>query len=431
MSNVQTTTFPGARYVTKFAEPIEWDSSNAYEAIEAVQHQGFSYISKRPVPAGIQITDTRYWLLWADPNAQMAYLRDEVDRQGTTFSGQIAQLQEDVEGINKTTIALLGDSFTDAGFVNWPQYLHTDYTIVNNAHSGSGFTHGGSGGVSIPQAALELPNLISDPEKLKMVIVYGGVNDTGAAASETLTENEFLAAVNQTFTNIRQNYPNVPIVLGLTMGNQSTDAAKYNRYKGLTNLAKQSCDANGGTYVNSFRWLLPYYNNSYQSDGLHPNQLGAKTIAGYMQGIIDGGYNENVFGRLSGMSPNEGGTVSSNGITLTYLPDNNFHIYAEDDGYRIACAFNFTLTGTPTSNNVTIPIYTPNARFQGMCIGAAYDNLPVISTITEDNVDFIYTASNHRLSMVLSNLNTSAALNKTMKGVCEVKFPYFQNGTWW
>lgn len=75
---VQTTTFKGARYIVKFHDPIEWADTESYEAIEAVQHEAFTYISKQPVPAGVQIDNEEFWLLWADPNAQMEQLRQLV-----------------------------------------------------------------------------------------------------------------------------------------------------------------------------------------------------------------------------------------------------------------------------------------------------------------------------------------------------------------
>ena len=74
---VQTNTFKGARYVPKFADPIKWSAENSYEAIESVQHNGFTYLSKQPVPVGVEITNTEFWLEWADPNAQMEQLRQQ------------------------------------------------------------------------------------------------------------------------------------------------------------------------------------------------------------------------------------------------------------------------------------------------------------------------------------------------------------------
>lgn len=95
-----TTTFKGARYITKFADPIEWDATRAYEAIESVQYNGFTYISKQPVPVGVQIDNTDFWLLWADPNAQMEQLRQLVSGyvdQVEGLSGTVEDLSDDVE----------------------------------------------------------------------------------------------------------------------------------------------------------------------------------------------------------------------------------------------------------------------------------------------------------------------------------------------
>lgn len=70
----------GARYIPLFADPIEWDSTTAYEPFTVVKSQGSSYISRQYVPEGIAITNTAYWILWADFNAQIEQYRQEVQR---------------------------------------------------------------------------------------------------------------------------------------------------------------------------------------------------------------------------------------------------------------------------------------------------------------------------------------------------------------
>lgn len=102
-----TTTFKGARYIVKFADPIEWDATRAYEAIESVQHEGFTYISKQPVPVGVQIDNEAFWLCWADPNAQMEQLRQLVEGYGDN----IDTLEDAVEGISTD----VGNLQTDLG----------------------------------------------------------------------------------------------------------------------------------------------------------------------------------------------------------------------------------------------------------------------------------------------------------------------------
>ena len=52
----------------KYAEPIEWSIDTQYEKNTIVQSNNgeTTYLSKQPVPAGINITNTDYWLRLAD-----------------------------------------------------------------------------------------------------------------------------------------------------------------------------------------------------------------------------------------------------------------------------------------------------------------------------------------------------------------------------
>lgn len=95
--------YVGARYVPLFADPLEWDSTKSYEPLTVVYHQGNSYTSRQYVPAGIDITNTAYWALTGNYNAQVESLRQTVER----FDGRI----DDIEG------ALPSDVFTPANTV--------------------------------------------------------------------------------------------------------------------------------------------------------------------------------------------------------------------------------------------------------------------------------------------------------------------------
>ncbi len=52
----------------KYAEPLEWSIDTQYEKNTIVQTRNGekTYLSKQPVPAGINITNTDYWLMLAD-----------------------------------------------------------------------------------------------------------------------------------------------------------------------------------------------------------------------------------------------------------------------------------------------------------------------------------------------------------------------------
>ena len=93
----------GARYVPKLMG--NWDINASYEAFSIVQYLNTSYTSKKPVPAGTQISNTEYWVATSIYNAQVEEYRQEVEgykqdveNLETTVNGQIENLQTTVNG---------------------------------------------------------------------------------------------------------------------------------------------------------------------------------------------------------------------------------------------------------------------------------------------------------------------------------------------
>lgn len=68
--------YVGARYVPIFLG--EWDNQNKYEPLSVVLYQGASYTSRQYVPQGVAITNTAYWVLSGNYNAQVEAYRQEV-----------------------------------------------------------------------------------------------------------------------------------------------------------------------------------------------------------------------------------------------------------------------------------------------------------------------------------------------------------------
>lgn len=83
--------YVGARYVPKFAEPIEWDGAKTYENLIIVTHNNESYTSRCPVPPGIDITNERYWAKTGAYNAQLEQLKEGV----ADLSSQVTGFAED------------------------------------------------------------------------------------------------------------------------------------------------------------------------------------------------------------------------------------------------------------------------------------------------------------------------------------------------
>ena len=85
----------GARYLPLFPDDPQWSSANTYEPLTVVQNLGSSYISRQYVPAGIQISNTDYWVLWADFNSQIEQYRAEVQ----AFDGRITANANDIDAL--------------------------------------------------------------------------------------------------------------------------------------------------------------------------------------------------------------------------------------------------------------------------------------------------------------------------------------------
>lgn len=81
----------GARYVPKLADPLEWTTQRTYEAFEMVivtptTYPPGSYISRKPVPRGILITNTDYWAFMGSTTTSIAQLQQKVNSLDTIIA---------------------------------------------------------------------------------------------------------------------------------------------------------------------------------------------------------------------------------------------------------------------------------------------------------------------------------------------------------
>lgn len=96
--------YVGARYVPKFADPIEWDTERCYESLTIVTYKGESYTSKCPVPPGIDIKNERYWALTGAYNAQVEEYKNQVkdlSQQVTGFASDNKEFRDKITQYDK------------------------------------------------------------------------------------------------------------------------------------------------------------------------------------------------------------------------------------------------------------------------------------------------------------------------------------------
>ena len=282
--------YVGERYITKFADPIQWDANRAYEQIEAVQHEGFTYISKQPVPAGVQIDNEEFWLLWADPNAQMEQLRQYVE----TFDGRITENTDDIEQLSDEVESLLIETNVKTCVLFGDSYLRT-YSGANYENPGWGdvflestgfnqvgrFKSGGAGwvvnGTSDAEAGLNFLGMLEKAytainketrEKVDYVVCQGVIND--------LLQNIPIATIIQnvhTFCNkARAYFPNAKIVISTAVCSEAVqnDKRVFQLYRDLTGILR-----GGAVYAsNSIYWFRQLVDKYGRGDDVHPNPNG-------------------------------------------------------------------------------------------------------------------------------------------------------------
>ena len=125
----------GARYVPKLVG--EWDSTKetAYEPLIIVTYQGNSYTSRQYVPAGIDISNTEYWVLTGNFNGQIESFRlaleAVVNRVNTIY-------MDTVQDMIDSTRLEVGDIVTCFGYHTIGDMPPTSYTISSTSEAADG-----------------------------------------------------------------------------------------------------------------------------------------------------------------------------------------------------------------------------------------------------------------------------------------------------
>lgn len=219
--------YTGMRYVPVFADPPEWSSANSYEPLEIVIHEGNSYTSKTFVPVGIDISNSAYWALTGNYNAQVEQYRQEVQK----FDGRITKNTEaiaantaDIANLTEKTASLAHSKefkgsnilyVTDSWGVNTTgvtkPYVNSlgDILGANLTSLSVGSTGYISGGTNnfinrLKAWADANPGKTGD---IDYVMVCGSSNDYPH------TTSEIAAAVNQFVSYALSAFPNAQVVV--------------------------------------------------------------------------------------------------------------------------------------------------------------------------------------------------------------------------
>lgn len=315
--------YVGARYVPLFADPLEWSSTQEYESLTVVLHEGNSYTSRQSVPVGIDIDNTAYWAETGNYNAQIEAYRQEVlayDGRITANANAIAaetqaresevaaetqaringdnelalridslSKQTPVQGENGRNAVFIGDSFM-APTASYPQKLAyftaqlMGWTMYNYAYGGSGWVDEAGASMNfyhqIQKAAQQISIPVADVD---YIVIGGGFNDWNDPTP--LTYNQLYSAAVQTIKEARAQFPNAQIIaIPMMFRNYGVDTHMHDLYSAIV-----AGIAASGVAVkvikDAYMWQLGFKN----VDGVHPTVELYKIMAQYVASKVMGG----------------------------------------------------------------------------------------------------------------------------------------------
>ena len=286
----------GARYVPKLVG--EWDSTKetAYEPLIIVTYQGNSYTSRQYVPAGIDISNTEYWVLTGNFNGQIESFRLALEAMNDRVDAAEQATRRNAHDFNAL---IIGDSYSnDSG--EWPDILKTYIGADNvdvSAAPGALFGIDTANDRSFYKMLADKLSSLSDAQKNKItdVLFVGGANDW--AANESLIINAIDASANLLKNTVPMARWHI-VAAGWNVDPNQRINLINNAYYNY----KKAAAKNGFKYSEAFQNLQN--SNYFDEDGVHPNAAGSAALAGAVYSILTGGdgvLNEGVNFSVSGV----------------------------------------------------------------------------------------------------------------------------------
>lgn len=278
--------------VNKITYQGAWNILDAYPAWSVVttidqQSNVQGYLAIKPVPIGIDITNTEYWVWVADYTAQMADISQfiyDINNWTPTVDERLDNLY------NRPNIVIIGDSYgttngSGLGTITpYPvflqQYLHLDNNHYHTAHrNGAGFANG---------RYLERLQTLSDSNYVNEVYVFGGWNDT----LSRVTDSDVFTGMEAFATEARSKFPNAKLYCGILAYGYDVSPTYLNDMAHLASTTYGECVKHGfDAYLNSFPICLQsfanfWYDISDSSGASHPSTTGSEIIAERLATLI-------------------------------------------------------------------------------------------------------------------------------------------------
>lgn len=307
----------GARYVPKFSDKNNgiWNNGYSYEPLEIVKHGADFYTAKIPVPTGVDILNTTYWVKTGDYNGAISGLQTQInDMKDANVTGSLQnQISHISTLMSNKKVLCISDSYgvpVTEGYSTYPSWIDLLLTQVD----GYKIAEGGAGFVSyfnvtfLAKLQSEIGN-ITNKNDYTDIIIAGGCNDASDSSISTITGAQISTAIQNFITYAKSQFPNAKIKIAC-IGAFSTAANLTERALNLENVvryayANTDADYEYCTFSES---VLADHSLIY---GVHPTENGQIELYKYFMRALNGSYN--FYKSISNV-------ITLNDSTVKYIP---------------------------------------------------------------------------------------------------------------
>ena len=344
-----------------------FDITKQYPAWSVVVDNNFGYISTKPVPAGIAVTNTEYWENIADFSALYADLGSRV----TALENADIAIRSDISKINDKLsmtwrdreILFLGDSYGRGrtypntygnSWVDQVAWNLQPKSYQNLSVSQASFSPNNTDTL---RYGYQLKTFVeshteADCNKITDIVICGGYNEVFTPGSDLVNTNADYCA-KWTYNYVKQYFPNARVFLGfigrvpIFGGAQAT----FNNFADAIAQYKTIARSYGFTYLVGSEYMSHIYDH-LTSDGIHFKTTGYLEIGKRIANCLNDG---------AWIPPQAPGSIiefipcassANNSIVAT---NNTIELYNQytESGIEIFTTANTALTVTCAATQVT------------------------------------------------------------------------------
>lgn len=305
----------GARYVPKFADPVEWQTNVAYEPLTIVTRYGNSYTSKKSVPAGVDPANApEYWAATGNYNAQVEEYREQtqavkqevrteleglnqkiaaqdvaIETQAKEIETQAKEIEETknaLKEVKNRKILLISDSYgipSATGGKSWQDFAEdfTSTPVVKAYKGGCGFGWPTNNEAYFPNF---FNTLDADPD-ITDILILCGANDGNLIADGGTDAAKITGGISEGARILKTKYPSAKINLGFVGRHKAWERlAAYSQACEVY----RSCYTSGIVFAENFQYILHDVALIADSD-VHPSLEGSKRIGRYAATFLQNG----------------------------------------------------------------------------------------------------------------------------------------------